>query len=150
MTQETTCPACGAPLIITSPQDALRCAFCGADLVIQDEAGEAKFRVVGQPEPQKETLSKPVEPDLGEMDAQSTAEAERFQIPPVESVPQPPSFQPELSSSGAGVYSAGQERSTASGSKRWLWIGGAVVLGLLLLCICLVVVIASLFPAIFA
>ncbi len=61
MTIETSCPACGAPLEFSGQQDDVSCTFCGAALHISQEDGQAHFRVISQPGPQKEVLSQPVE-----------------------------------------------------------------------------------------
>lgn len=154
MTQETICPACGAPLVITSQEQDVHCTFCGADLHIDGEGGQAAFRVVNQPEPQKETLSKPVEGHgdvttgarvyaKSGMGAGSATEGEGPVRTAMGYNSTDPSFQPEVVSSGAAVYPASPERKGLSGANRWFVIGGAALLGLFLLCACLAVVVMA-------
>ncbi len=66
MARETICPACGAPLMIPDNQDSMRCTFCGTELHISEEDGQAHFQVLSQPQPQKEALSRPAE-ELGNL-----------------------------------------------------------------------------------
>jgi hypothetical protein len=61
MAQQTICPACGAPIQYEGHQDEVHCTFCGADLQVIREDGQERFQVLGQPGPQKEVLSNPVE-----------------------------------------------------------------------------------------
>jgi hypothetical protein len=126
--------------VVTGSKEMVRCTFCGADLSIEDESGQAAFRVINQPEPQKETLSKPVE-GRGEPSAAARVYAEPGMAetparPPMQFDAPTPSFEPDLVSSGANVYPAGTERKGFSGTNRWILIGGAAFLGLLLLCAC--------------
>jgi hypothetical protein len=114
---------------------------------MDDESGQAAFRVVSQPEPQKETLSKPVE---GHGEPQGAARAYAESMVVEEAVrSSPPSFEPELVSTGAAVYQANTERKGLSGTNRWILIGGLVFLGLLLLCACGAILIVAAMRSIF-
>ncbi len=160
MTQETTCPACGAPLVITGGKDAVRCTFCGADLVMQEAGGRAAFRVAGQPDPQKETLSKPVEGqgdsssglDLGpQMEANSqegnfpaTFGVEEISGSGMEAISAGPSFETAVPGRGA-PYQAGEERRGRSRTGRWITIAIAALFGLLVLCACLGISLLAIF-----
>lgn len=152
MTQQTTCPACGAPLEITGQKGAVRCTFCGVGLSIQNEGGKVGLRVLGQPELQKDMVINPVEEHRDEIGGQqflSTSQVEdalpmtagaQSDIPAAEPRPSGPTFQPQMSSSGFPAYSTVEARKGTSGSKRWLVIGGAVLLGLVVMCVCVVAV----------
>ncbi len=158
MTQKTTCPACGAPLEITGQKGAVRCTFCGVGLSLQDDDGEVGLRVLGQPELQKDMVINPVEEHRNEMGGEqfaSTSQVEdelpmaaaaRSSIPAAEPGPSGPTFQPEMSSSGLPAYTTVDARRGMSGSKRWLLIGGAVLLGLILMCVCVVAVFMAVVP----
>jgi hypothetical protein len=62
MAQQTICPACGAPIVYSGEADEIRCPFCDAELQVVQEDGREVFRILSQPDPQKEVLSRPVEP----------------------------------------------------------------------------------------
>jgi hypothetical protein len=129
----------------------MRCTFCGIGLSLQGGDGEAVLRVLEQPELQKDMVINPVEEHGGEIsgeripptsqveDAQPAAAAARSDIPAADSRPSGPTFQPEMSSSGFPAYSTVEAPKSASGSKRWLVIGGAVLLILIVLCVCVAV-----------
>jgi hypothetical protein len=59
MTQQTTCPACGAPVEYSEQQDMIRCGFCGAEFRINNEPDQPPYQILSQPDPQKEVLSQP-------------------------------------------------------------------------------------------
>jgi hypothetical protein len=62
MTEQTRCPACGAPLSAAEQQDVVICDFCNTAIRVIREDDEERFEVLSQPEPQKDVLSQPVDP----------------------------------------------------------------------------------------
>jgi len=154
MSVQTTCPACGAPLEYAGEQDVVVCGFCNTEIqVVQDGEGP-RFQVLSQPEPQKEVLSRPVNPIIegdmsgdalsGEVPADFTTETfglgtssqEPFTPPPP--VSSPP-FEGTITSGGAQVFTPGEPaRSSFGGLPKWAVIVIAVVAGLCLLCACAV------------
>jgi len=144
MALETRCPACGAPLVFSGNQDAVRCTFCGTDLKIVEENGQAQFRVLSQPEPQKEILDQPVESARimpGEL-------LDDPGIPPVVAGVADESFPAQPVSTGAAAYPVHQEPAVSKGVSRWVWVGIALLVGLVVLCACVVMAaILFLFPA---
>lgn len=66
MTQQTICPACGAPVEYSEQQDMIRCGFCGAEFRINSEPDQPPYQILSQPGPQKEVLSQPAANLAGE------------------------------------------------------------------------------------
>ncbi len=158
MTIETSCPACGAPLVFSGQQDEVSCTFCGAALHISQEDGQAHFRVISQPGPQKEVLSQPVEtavpiePDGTAEVYQALEEAdEQAHEAQARTAPEPANWSlldstPAANPGQAAVYSTPTARSS-SGASRWIIIAFSIIMGLILTCACLGFVGFALFRA---
>jgi hypothetical protein len=143
MTQETRCPACGAPLVYSGGQAVLRCTFCGTDLKISEEDGQAQFRVVAQPEPQKDILNQPLEGIGGRPGGAQVYPQPSPAATPYTEMPLP--AQPV--SSGAAIYPVSEPTGTKRSVSRWVWVGIALLVGLVLLCACAALVVLYVFQA---
>jgi hypothetical protein len=143
MTQETICPACGAPLVYSGNQAMVRCTFCGADLNISQEDGQARFQVLAQPGPQKETLDKPVE---GAGTLPGGARVYPSVPTTVAANPEIP-LPPQPVSSEAAVYPVNEERRGIGSVNRWVWVGIVILVGLTVLCACAILAVLAVLPA---
>lgn len=150
MAEQTFCPACGAPLEYTGPKDIVNCGFCNTELRVIRENGEVHFRVLSQPEPQKEVLSNLVEP-LVETPVPG---AEIFDLPGEHKaafggptiVSNGSSFTPPPGmSEGAQVYQPVSQSSNKT--RNWILIAVGIILGVCLLCACTGVVLLLVFNA---
>jgi hypothetical protein len=144
MTEETRCPACGAPLVFSGTSNVVRCGFCGTDLKMTEKDGHTHFRVLSQPEPQKEVLDQPVEMID---DFSGGVQAYPAVDPGSSAVGEP--FPSQPMSSGAVVYpveggAQGLPRRTIS---RWVWVAIAMLVGLGLFCICAIMVVLAIIPS---
>lgn len=173
MAQQTICPACGAPLEYSGPEDVVSCGFCNTELRVVREDDQMYFQVLSQPGPQKEVLSTPVDlpvaqpplegPVVGEPPTAEPIEqgAVIFGLPEeqatVRSAPEfsatPPAYTPPPEPSiGAQVYQPSAQTSVpaqSSGSSRnWILIALGIVGGVCLLCLCIGVVLALVFNAV--
>lgn len=159
MTQQTICPACGAPLEYAGEESVIRCGFCETDLSVIKENDAIRFQVLAQPEPQKEVLSQPVipvepeqaadaaSPDVTPPDATPAGEVPIFVFGEPVREPVQKSFASQSTPQGNSVDFTGASASArpatpveviappaSSSSKKWIWIVLAVVAGLCLLC----------------
>lgn len=140
MTQQTVCPACGAPLEYEGENENITCGFCSADIAVIKEDDEIRFKVVGQPEPQKEVLSHVVGPVPPAPEQAGIPVEERtasdfptfFSSSPSGPAASPSGFE---NPPGAQVYQPA--RPAGSSSTKWIWIVVGVLLGLCVLCACL-------------
>jgi hypothetical protein len=157
MTVQTTCPACGAPLLYAGEQDVVVCGFCNTEIKVVSEGDDVRFRVLSQPEPQKDVLSQVYNPIIeGELPSEPPAvavNAEPFGLqdsgaetfgmgpssqepfftpPPVSSQP----YQQPVVDAGAQVFPANPPARSMGGLPRWAVIAIAVLAGLCLLCVC--------------
>jgi hypothetical protein len=131
MTQETKCPACGAPLVYSGNQEVIHCTFCGTDLRVAEEDGQPHFQVLAQPEPQKEILDQPVE-GAGSQPGGAQIYPASPPATPFQETPMP--FQPVLG--GAAVYPINDQPAARKSVNRWIWVAIAMLVGLAIVCAC--------------
>lgn len=164
MTQQTICPACGAPLEYAGEESVIRCGFCETDLSVSKENDQIRFQVLAQPEPQKEVLSQPVipvepeqaldaaSPDVTPPDVTPEGDVPIFVFGEPVREPVQESFASQPTPPGNSVDFTGASASArpvtpvevsapraSSSSNKWIWIVLAVVGGLCLLCACLAI-----------
>lgn len=148
MTVQTNCPACGAPIEYSENQEVVVCSFCNTEIKVLEDGDSNRFQVLSQPEPQREVLSKPVEPASGgdfagaflsgEVPAETGGtNSEPFDLgTPGQDVFSPPIQEP-VAFGNAQVYApAAPARTSLGGLPKWAVIVIAVVAGLCLLCVC--------------
>ncbi len=141
MTQETHCPACGAPLVYSGNQDVVRCTFCGTDLKVTREDDQVRFQVLAQPELQKAALDQPVEgAGTGPGGAQVYPEAPAANAYVEEPLP------PQPASGGAAIYQVPVGPVGKRGVNRWVWLAIAILLGLGLVCVCAILAVLAVLP----
>ncbi len=114
MAQQTICPACGAPLTYNGTADEIRCPFCDTELQVIHDNAQEHFRILSQPGPQKEVLSRPVEGGQPPAEPPPTAD----EVPPAV----PPNAQDELTDRTAAVIRPvpDEEKQTAPGYPGFL------------------------------
>lgn len=146
MSQQTYCPACGAPLEFSGNEDTVHCSFCGAGLHIIQQDDQTSIQVVSQPLPQKEVLSNPV---VASTEPTGSADESAGEEPVVGWGDVPQSTFP---SSGDTVTPAPPAYTTGtpvapvrSNTQRWVLITLAAVAGVCVTCACLSGIVLAVF-----